>query len=133
MDDNLSLSEKIKEAYHQMYDGVFFKRYILGLWYVAEGAIYNQYAENSKKYTVELKSAEERERISEQLMFISIGIDFGGNRSKTTFVASGFEYGFKRVIALEDYAIPGRKGDIDSEKVNSEFISFFFTHIFLPV
>ena len=32
MDDNLSLSEEIKARYRSMYTGVFFKRYILGLW-----------------------------------------------------------------------------------------------------
>lgn len=40
MDDNLSLSEKIKQRYRAMYTGVFFKRYILGLWVLAEGLIY---------------------------------------------------------------------------------------------
>lgn len=40
MDDNLSLSEKIKARYRSMYTGVFFKRYILGLWCIAEGLVY---------------------------------------------------------------------------------------------
>ena len=40
MDDNLSLSEKIKERYRQMYNGVFFDRFIRGLWVLAEGLIY---------------------------------------------------------------------------------------------
>lgn len=43
MDDNLSLSEKIKERYRSMYTGVFFKRYILGLWAMAEGIIYDMF------------------------------------------------------------------------------------------
>ena len=43
MDDNLSLSEKIKERYRSMYSGVFFKRYILGLWCMAEGMIYDMF------------------------------------------------------------------------------------------
>lgn len=43
MDDNLSLSEKIKNRYKSMYSGVFFKRYILGLWVVAEGIIYSMF------------------------------------------------------------------------------------------
>lgn len=30
MDDNLSLSEKIKNRYKSMYSGVFYNRYILG-------------------------------------------------------------------------------------------------------
>lgn len=43
MDDNLSLSEVIKERYRKMYSGVFYKRYILGLWTVAEGIIYDMF------------------------------------------------------------------------------------------
>ena len=37
MDDNLSLDEEIKARYRSMYVGVFFKRYIMGLWAAAEG------------------------------------------------------------------------------------------------
>lgn len=43
MDDNLSLTEKIKERYRNMYSGVFYQRYILGLWTVAEGIIYDMF------------------------------------------------------------------------------------------
>lgn len=43
MDDNLSLSDNIKERYKKMYHGVFFQRYILGLWVVAEGIIYDMF------------------------------------------------------------------------------------------
>ena len=43
MDDNLSLSEEIKERYRNTYRGVFYKRYILGLWAMAEGVIYDMF------------------------------------------------------------------------------------------
>jgi PBSX family phage terminase large subunit len=43
MDDNLSLDAAIKERYCNMYSGVFFKRYIVGLWVVAEGIIYDMF------------------------------------------------------------------------------------------
>lgn len=43
MDDNLSLSKEIKARYRSMYTGVFFKRYILGLWAMAEGIIYDMF------------------------------------------------------------------------------------------
>lgn len=46
MDDNLSLSEAIKKRYRSMYVGVFFKRYILGLWCVAEGLVYQMFDES---------------------------------------------------------------------------------------
>ena len=45
MEDNLSLSGRIKERYRNMYTGVFFKRYILGLWAMAEGIIYDMFSE----------------------------------------------------------------------------------------
>lgn len=40
MDDNLSLDPKIKARYEGMYAGVFYRRYILGLWVKAEGLVY---------------------------------------------------------------------------------------------
>lgn len=46
MDDNLSLTEEIKARYRSMYSGVFFQRYILGLWVMAEGIIYDMFDVN---------------------------------------------------------------------------------------
>ncbi|WP_255905660.1 PBSX family phage terminase large subunit [Priestia aryabhattai] len=43
MDDNLSLSERVKERYKRMYSGIFYKRYVLGLWVLAEGVIYDMF------------------------------------------------------------------------------------------
>ena len=40
MDDNLSLSDKIRQRYENMYSGVFYDRYIRGLWVLAEGLVY---------------------------------------------------------------------------------------------
>ena len=41
MEDNLTLSEHIKDRYRNQYSGVFFSRYILGLWVMAEGLVYD--------------------------------------------------------------------------------------------
>ena len=61
MDDNLSLAEEIKARYRSMYTGVFFKRYILGLWAMAEGIIYDMFDE--KKHVVDTrKLAEDYEK-----------------------------------------------------------------------
>ncbi|MEB9630893.1 MULTISPECIES: PBSX family phage terminase large subunit [Bacillus cereus group] len=49
MDDNLSLSEKVKQRYYKMYSGVFFKRYILGLWAAASGLIFDMFDEDKHK------------------------------------------------------------------------------------
>lgn len=55
MDDNLSLSEKIKERYRGQYSGVFFQRFILGLWVLAEGLIYPMFDKDKIVPTKERK------------------------------------------------------------------------------
>lgn len=40
MDDNPSLSDIVRERYKTTYTGVFYQRFILGLWVMAQGAIY---------------------------------------------------------------------------------------------
>ena len=46
MDDNLSLSDKVKQRYRSMYTGVFYQRYIMGLWRMAEGLVYDMFDES---------------------------------------------------------------------------------------
>ena len=41
MDDNPGLSPKIRSRYENLYTGLFYKRYVLGQWCVAEGLIYD--------------------------------------------------------------------------------------------
>lgn len=53
MDDNLSLSERIKERYRAMYTGVFYKRYILGLWVAADGVVYPQFANDTDAFLID--------------------------------------------------------------------------------
>lgn len=40
MNDNLTLSEEVKNRYYALYSGNFFERYILGKWVSADGLIY---------------------------------------------------------------------------------------------
>jgi len=44
MKDNNSLSERIRKRYENLYTGIFYDRYILGLWCVAEGLIYSNFS-----------------------------------------------------------------------------------------
>lgn len=46
MEDNPGLSDKIRARYEGMYTGVFYRRYILGEWCVAEGLVYDFGEEN---------------------------------------------------------------------------------------
>lgn len=58
MDDNLSLDEEIKARYRSMFSGVFFQRYILGLWVAAEGVIYPNFREET--HTIKLADVPQR-------------------------------------------------------------------------
>lgn len=40
MEDNPGLDEAVRKRYERMYTGVFYKRYILGQWCMAEGLVY---------------------------------------------------------------------------------------------
>lgn len=78
MNDNLSLSERIKKRYRSMYTGVFYKRYILGLWAVAEGIIYDMFSEEKhvisepqsyvgRKYLKKIKEAVYGEEVRDSI------------------------------------------------------------------
>lgn len=58
MDDNLSLTDEVKERYKKMFIGVFYKRYILGLWVLAEGIIYPNFSR--EKHTIKAKDLPNR-------------------------------------------------------------------------
>lgn len=51
MDDNPALPQRIRERYEAMYSGVFYQRYILGLWAVADGLIYDMFDAARNTYT----------------------------------------------------------------------------------
>ena len=90
MNDNLTLSEKVKERYRRMFVGVFYKRNILGLWVTAEGSIYTIFSDNKDKYYTDNPDYD----------VIQIGIDFGGNKSAHTLVASGIKNNYSKLTAL---------------------------------
>jgi PBSX family phage terminase large subunit len=92
MEDNPSLTKEIKDRYEAMYDGVFYDRYIKGLWVKAEGIIYRRIADNPEAFTYDTVP---------QLDFIRCGVDFGGNKSAHAFVATGFTRGLQSVVVLE--------------------------------
>jgi len=119
IDDNTFLDSKYVEELKKEYTGVFYDRFIRGLWVAAEGLIYQQFADNENDYVVDVTSD-----YLTDVNFVSIGIDFGGTRSLTTFVASAIHKNFSKVTVLADYHIKGTKGDIDADRVCREFAGF---------
>lgn len=92
--DNPFLSESFIENLEREYMGtVFYDRFILGKWTRAEGAIYKVFAGQPEKYLINYEDIPE-------LQEIIVGVDFGGNKSKHAFVATGITKGHKEVISL---------------------------------
>lgn len=56
MDDNLSLSPAVKARYESLYSGVFYDRFIRGLWVVAEGLIYTMFNKDFHVVPAEARS-----------------------------------------------------------------------------
>lgn len=107
MDDNLSLSEKIKERYRSMYSGVFFKRYILGLWCIAEGIIYSMF--NEEKHIVKASDYEYKEYY--------VSCDYG-TQNPTSFGLWGQTYNNKHIL-IKEYYYSGR--DTGRQKTDYEY------------
>lgn len=87
MDDNLSLTEEVKERYKKMFVGVFYKRYILGLWVLAEGIIYPNFSR--EKHTIKQKDLPNKfdyyyvtsdYGITNPQVFLLCGINFVDNK-----------------------------------------------------
>ncbi|MGL4999776.1 MAG: PBSX family phage terminase large subunit [Cetobacterium sp.] len=54
MNDNLSLTKEIKERYKNLYSGIFYQRYILGKWVIADGIVYDMFSDENKVNKEEL-------------------------------------------------------------------------------
>ena len=118
MDDNLSLSEKIKARYRSMYVGVFFKRFIEGLWVAAEGVIYTLFAEDSSPFIID-------DTNQSQIMIATIGVDFGGSKSAHSFTLTGFTRGYQNVIVLDEYYHNNvDKGRLSPRQLEKDFVDF---------
>lgn len=120
MRDNPGLSEKTLARYENMYAGIFYDRYVRGLWVAAEGVVYKDFANNTEKYLIDdpLKWAEEQ---GTEFSVISIGVDFGGTKSATKFQATGITKDH-RVVALEEEYI--KNEEIDPDALNRRFATF---------
>jgi len=106
MDDNLSLSEKVKERYRRMYSGIFYKRFILGLWVLAEGIIYDMFDE--KKHVVK---TEDRPYTK-----YYVSIDYG-TQNPTAFGLWGFYNGIW--YKVKEYHHSGR--ETSKQKTDPEY------------
>ena len=111
LDDNEILKKENEEYFNQLkkeymsMGGVFYDRFILGLWVLAEGLIYRQFANHKEEFIRDEAVDEHGNKLN--FLIISIGIDYGASRSSTSFICNGITPYFKEVWALDEMKIEG--------------------------
>lgn len=86
MNDNPIMSAEAITKAEEKFTGVFYDRYIKGLWVRAEGIIFPEFANNPKPWII---SAEE---VPKRFIQCEVGFDIGGNGSAYAMTATGRGY-----------------------------------------
>lgn len=107
MDDNPSLSEEVKERYKSLYTGIFYKRFILGLWVMADGVVYPMFDQD-------LNCINYQKIWTRNLVAIDFGI-----QNPTTFGMYGY-YGPEKHYHLIDYYY--HNGREEGQKTVKEYV-----------
>ena len=97
IDDNTTLPADYVASLKREYTGVFYDRFILGLWVVANGAVYRVFSDAPSSYAAQALPRFDR---------ICIGLDWGGNGSAHALAATGIADGAAAVYALRTERIP---------------------------
>lgn len=117
--ENQEYFDNLKLEYQSMGE-VYYQRFILGLWVLAEGLIYKQFANNSELFIKDEAVDEYGNSIS--FMIISIGIDYGATKGETEFKATGITQYFKEAWTIDEEKIAGLHTPEDMYK---QFIEFY--------
>lgn len=118
--ENEEYFENLKAEYLSM-GGVFYERFILGLWVLAEGLIYKQFANNPELFIRNEPRDENGNRIN--FMIISIGIDYGATEGETEFKATGITSMFKEVWTIDEEKLTGLHSP---EEMYEAFEKFYY-------
>ena len=116
LSDNPFLPPAVRAALENEHKGVFYDRHILGLWAVAEGLIFPDFAEDMDAWDFS----------GDLPMFtkLTIGIDFGGNGSATRMTTCGYVGGYKRLIVLDEAGLPANT-TVDANAICRLYIDFY--------
>ena len=117
--ENEEYFEQLKKEYQSMGD-VFYQRFILGLWVLAEGLIYKQFANNTEMFLKDNAVNEYGEKLN--FLIISIGIDYGATKGETEFKATGITPYYKEVWTIDEEKLAGL---YTPKEIYDAFIKFY--------
>ena len=115
LDDNPTLDPKFVENLKKEYMGsVYYDRYILGNWVNAEGIIYRKFNDRPEDFIIDGIDGLD-------LVFATVGVDFGGGKSAHAFNCTGFTRGLRDMVTVHDYR---RKDAATPEQLYADFAGF---------
>lgn len=124
--DNMSLTAEQIRKILRTYDkgSVWYKRDIKGDREVAEGVIFKYFADNPDPYLIDDSELfNENGVLRFNFTMRDISMDFGGNKSRTTYYTTGFLNGFKKMIVLAEDKLPIRE-EVDTKQITDKFVEF---------
>ena len=130
--DNEFLSKEFINNLCKEYEGtIYYNRLILGEWVRAEGAIYRRFADNPKLFYCKVTDKidpdiETKQFLKSQFIDITMGIDFGGNRSGHSFVATAKTRNFGELVILKSERHFGEYDSNDIDRLAVEFADSIF-------
>ena len=86
MRDNPILTEKEIQRAESLFTGVFYDRYIRGMWVRAEGIIFPEFANNPDRWIIK------RGDVPKTFRSVEVGFDIGGNGSAYAMTCTGQGY-----------------------------------------
>ena len=125
MKDNLTLTQEVRERYERMFTGVFYIRNVLGLWVTAEGKIYTAFKKDNIIPVTEWYARDKDGRythpLRKRISVVTMGVDFGGNKSSHAFNLTGFTSGFNELVTLKEKRI---LEDVTPNELEDQFLEF---------
>lgn len=122
--DNTALSDEQRMSFLSKYpdkNSMEYQRYIMGNRACAEGLIFSNFAKDKSPWIVDDLS---KFCQSVQKQFISIGVDFGGNGSDTTFVATLFYNNYHGICIIASDKLIMAGGESDAKDFHNKFKEF---------
>lgn len=110
LDDNLHMPLENKLSLIKSYTGVFYQRYILGLWVLAEGLIYSMFDE--KKHLFDNLT------VNNEYQKYNLAIDYG---TQNPFCAGLFTRVENKHYMMKEYYYCGRDSENGKLKTNEEY------------
>lgn len=127
LNDNHFLTPDFVESIKLQYTGVYWKRYIKGLWAAASGAIYEDFSIPEIRRNVIVHPSQIP---LHDIAFSNVGVDIGGAKSGSAFVHSGFSNDMTTLYVLGEKFFKDQTAT--PTVVNTKFYDFMLNQRRMP-